>query len=356
MISFENLILAWKKARKGKTKKPYVIIFEQELFYNLMALHYELKYFFYHPKPLEAFVIRDPKTRKIHKSDFRDRIIHHAIVNILEPIFDKIFIHDSYANRIGKGALRAVQRFESFRRKETHNFTKEAFCLKADIYHYFQEVDLDILLRIIQMKIKDIRVLWIIKQILTNNANFEMKRERELSKKGMPLGNLTSQFFANIYLNELDYFIKHKLKANHYIRYVDDFVLISKSEEQLIKWKEQINEFLEIELKLKLHPQKSKIISLSKGIDFLGFRNFFHFRILRKRSIKKMHQKIANCENGNISYRELTASFQGWQAHALLANTFKLRKRVAQEIAKVRQKKTQEIKEQYKGRIFTHYL
>lgn len=176
MISFENLILAWKKARKGKTSKTYVIEFEKELFCNLMALHYELRFGTYYPKPLVAFVVRDPKTRKIHKSDFRDRIIHHAIVNILEPIFDKTFIYDSCANRVGKGNLFAIMRFENFQRKVTFNLTKEAFCLKADIKHYFQEVDCGILMKIIQNKISDNKVLELIQKV---NANFGIQRERE---------------------------------------------------------------------------------------------------------------------------------------------------------------------------------
>jgi len=151
IISFENLILAWQKARKGKTGKGYVIEFEQNLFYNLIALHYELKYGTYKPKPLVTFVLRDPKTRVISKSDFRDRIVHHAIVNILEPIFDRGFIYDSCANRIGKGNLFALKRFDYFKRKVSKNglIAKNPFqdnnyvvgyCLKADIKHYFYEV------------------------------------------------------------------------------------------------------------------------------------------------------------------------------------------------------------------------
>ncbi len=176
LISFENLILAWMKCRKGKTKKNYVKEFERELFCNLMALHYELKFDTYKPKSLKEFVLRDPKTRKIHKSEFRDRIIHHAIVNVLEPIFEKSFIHDSCANRIGKGTLFAIRRFEKFRRKVTRNFTKEAYCFKADIKHYFQEVDQEILIRLIRNKIVDERVLNLIQKI---NANFGSQRERD---------------------------------------------------------------------------------------------------------------------------------------------------------------------------------
>jgi len=227
IISLKNLTLAWKKARKGKTKKDYVKEFEENLAYNLKILHDELKSQTYKPKLLVTFVLRDPKTRKISKSDFRDRIVHHAIINILEPIFDKTFIYDSCANRKGKGNLFAIKRFEKFQRKVTNNFHSEAFCFKADIKHYFQEVNHEILLNIIRRKIKDEKVLWLINIILNN---FESKN------KGMPLGNLTSQFFANIYLNELDYFVKHKLKAKYYIRYVDDFILLNSSKNELLSW------------------------------------------------------------------------------------------------------------------------
>ena len=185
LISKENFSLAYRKARKGKTKKDYVKEFKLNLSNNLSALRAELNFHSYNPKPLETFIMRDPKTRKISKSDFRDRIVHHALVNILEPIFDKIFIHDSYANRKSKGTLKALQRFDKFKRKISRNgkvngwFNNnqvKGYCLKADIKHYFQTVDHEILLKIIRMKIKDARIIWLIKKIL---GNFERERERE---------------------------------------------------------------------------------------------------------------------------------------------------------------------------------
>ena len=178
IISYKNLILAWKKARKGKTKKDYVIEFEKNLKSNLLGLHYELKNKIYEPRELVHFILRDPKTRKISKSDFRDRVVHHAIVNILEPIFEKIFIYDSSANRKGKGNLFALERFEHFMNKVSRNGDTngwycenqiKGYCLKADIKHYFQEVNREILLSIIRKKIADEEVMWLIKQILNNN-------------------------------------------------------------------------------------------------------------------------------------------------------------------------------------------
>jgi len=321
IYNLSNLILAWRKARKGKTKKYYVIEFEKDTIGNLLKLQKELIEQTYSPKPLVTFILRDPKTRKISKSAFKDRIVHHAICNIIEPIFDKIFIYDSCANRIGKGNLFAIKRFEFFKRKVTNNFKTEAFCLKADIKHYFEEVDNEVLIKIIERKVKDEKIIWLIKQILFN----------KFIEKGMPLGNLTSQFFANVYLNDLDYFVKHKLKAKYYIRYVDDFVILHESKEQLEIWKQETNSFLIKKLRLELHPEKSKIISLSRGIDFVGFRNYWCFRIVRKRSIRKMLLKINDYEAGKISKEKLLESFNGWNAYAKWANSFVLK----QEFVKI---------------------
>jgi len=243
IYSLDNLILAWRKARKGKTKKDYIIEFESNLIKNLLKLQEELESRTYKPKPLVEFIIKDPKTRKISKSAFRDRVVHHALVRVIEPIFDKTFIYDSCANRIGKGNLFAVERFKQFVIRVSRNgkingwFNDnqvKGYCFKADIKHYFDEVDHEVLIRIIQRKIKDEQVIWLIKQILVNG----------FIEKGMPLGNLTSQFFANVYLNELDYFVKHNLKAKYYVRYVDDFVILRNSKGQLKIWKEEIDKFL----------------------------------------------------------------------------------------------------------------
>jgi hypothetical protein len=144
----------------------------------------------------------------------------------------------------------------------------------------------------------------------------------------MPLGNLTSQFFANVYLNELDYFVKHKLKAKYYIRYVDDFVILHNSKEQLEIWKKEIDIFLTQNLKLELHKDKSNIISLSKGIDFVGFRNFYYYRLLRKRNIRKMKSRINDFNKGQLKLENLVESFQGWNAYAKQANTYRLRKKL----------------------------
>ena len=169
LCSYENLELAYRKARRHKTLKPYVIEFESNLENNLLTLRSELLLHSYSPQPLKAFVVRDPKTRKISKSHFRDRVVHHALCNIIEPIFEKSFIYDSYANRINKGAHKAVERFDYFKRKASRNNSRTCYILKADIKHYFETVNHEILLKIIRRKIKDERIIWLIRTILQNH-------------------------------------------------------------------------------------------------------------------------------------------------------------------------------------------
>ena len=335
LCSDENLEHAFKKARKHKTQKPYVIKFEKNLNENLSILKTELLLHAYRPLPFQTFILRDPKTRKISKSEFRDRIVHHALIQVLEPIFDKIFIYDSCANRKGKGNLFAIKRFDEFKRKVSKNgklVTNSissnqiiGYCFKADIRHYFEEVDHETLLGMLGRKIRDKRVMWLINQIL---HNFNAK----IDGKGMPLGNLTSQFFANVYLNELDYFVKHVLKAKYYIRYVDDFVILHNSKRQLEIWHGLINKYLKEVLKIELHPEKSKIISLANGVDFVGFRNFYHHKLLRKRNTRKMINQIERCKSNEISYDQLIESFQGWRAYAKHANAHKLARRISSNI------------------------
>ncbi|MBS3080450.1 group II intron reverse transcriptase domain-containing protein [Candidatus Pacearchaeota archaeon] len=339
IYNLKNLISAWEKAKKGKTKKQDIKKFNENLAYNINILHDELKSETYYPKSLTTFILRDPKTRNISKSNIKDRIVHHALVGIIEPIFESVFIHDSCANRKGKGTLFALQRFEKFIRIVSKNNTKSCFVLKADIKHYFQEVNHEILISIIKRKIKDEKVLWLIERILEPG---NMKRETgkihyyldENIKniKGIPLGNLTSQFFANVYLNELDYFVKHKLKCKYYIRYVDDFVILHSSKKQLEEWKIEINNFLKERLKLELHPEKSRIIFLSRGIDFVGFRNFYYHKLLRKRNLKKMEIKINSFNEGLINYEKFIEIFQGWEAYALWADSHNAIKELIKKI------------------------
>ena len=343
VYSLGNIEFSFKKAKKRKSNKDYVKEFEKDLWKNLEDLKYELETLTYKPRPLKRFIVRDPKTRKIHASDFRDRVVYHALVNILEPIFDKTFIHDSYASRKNKGAHNAVLRFDKFKRKVSKNgrliknsFNKNniiGYALKADIKHYFETVDHKILLNIIRRKIKDNDIIWLIEQILNNF-------DTNIKGRGMPLGNLTSQFFANVYLNELDYFVKYNLKAKYYIRYVDDFVILDNDKEILEMYKDKINNYL-TNLKLELHPDKSNIIPLRNGLNFLGYRIFYHHKLLRKRNIRKFERKFNTrlkwYKEELLSYEEFKKSLQGWFGHAMWANTYKLRKRIIKILIKEKQ-------------------
>lgn len=333
LCSFENLFLAFRKARKGKSKKDYVIKFESDLKNNLKHLQDDLINKTYSPHSLKKFIIRDPKTRTIHSSIFRDRIVHHAIINILDPIYEKIFIYDSFASRKNKGSHEAVNRFECFMRKVSsngrliknsfNNNSIKGYVLKADFRHYFDSVNQEILINILRKKIDDEDLIWLIREVL---GNFEISE-----KTGMPLGNYTSQFFANVYLNELDYYVKHVLKAKYYIRYVDDFVILHKSKKRLEYFLEHIKNFLPC-LKIKLHPEKTEIYALRNGICFLGYRVFYYYKLLRERNIKHFMNRLRNnislCKNGEITKEQLESRIKGWEGYAKFGNTYNFREKL----------------------------
>lgn len=317
LCSKENIALAFKKARKRKTKKPYVIEFKNNLDENLELLRWELLSDTYKPRPLRTFIVREPKTRKIRKSYFRDRIVHHAICNILEPIFEKRFIYDSFANIKGKGTLNAIKRFDKFKQKVSKNNSRTCFVLKADIKHYFDEVNHNTLINILRKKVNDEKLISLISKVLKNHSDMV----------GMPLGNMTSQFFANVYLNELDQFVKNELKAKYYIRYVDDFLILHDHKDILEGYKESIDIFLKEKLQLELHATKTKILLLKRGILFLGFRNFPYHRLLRKANIITMKKKIAQRDYGSVC-----EFLEGWMAYANHADTYNLRNKIVKTV------------------------
>lgn len=348
LCSYENLELAFNNARKRKTLKDYVIEFEADFETNLNQLKYELESFTYTPAPLTTFTVRDPKTRRISASHFRDRIVHHALCNIITPIFEREFLYDSFANRKGKGTHAAIKRFEKFLRKLSLNRDQNiklgggvnwilnnnimGCALKADIKHYFDTVDHELLLKIIKRKIRDPNVIWLIRIILKNHKT-------NILGKGMPLGNLTSQFFANLYLHELDLFVKHKLKAKYYIRYVDDFVILHRDKKMLEKWKTEIDNFLDENLKIELHPEKSRIIYLKNGMTLLGFRVFYHHKLLKKSNARRIWKRLERFkqkyDKSEMKRGEVVQSLQGWLAYARFANTYHLRKKVVARFNKL---------------------
>ncbi|MFH1669131.1 MAG: reverse transcriptase/maturase family protein [Candidatus Woesearchaeota archaeon] len=339
IYNFENLEQGYWRAKKHKSNNPKVIEFEKHWRLNLCILLRELRTKTYNPLPLKKFVLRDPKTRLICVSDFRDRIVHHALINVLQPIFEPRFIFDSHASRKGKGTVTALKRFDQFKRKVTVNGKllsrhKNAndvigYALKADVRHYFQTVDHKVLLDIISKRVKDGQVMWLIKLILENY-------ESDVHGKGMPLGNWTSQFFANIYLNELDQFAKHRIKAKHYVRYVDDFVILHRSRTALQEYEQRIERFLSDVLKLELHPDKCQIVPLNRGISLLGFRVFYHHKLVRKRNLIKIQTKLSDAlegyRNKSIEAWEVLETLQGWSAYAMQGNTYNLRNKLCCEL------------------------
>jgi len=329
VYSEENLFKAYRKARKGKGKKYYVINFEKNLHFELSKLKSELKTGNYAPRPLNRFVIHDPKTRVIHAPDFRDRVVHHAINNILEPIFDRTFIYDSYASRKRKGTHAALQRFDAFKKKVSRNgmLVPSAvdnnmacgFVLKADIKHYFPSVNHAILICLIERKLSDKKLLTLLKKIIVEYATEK--------GRGMPLGALTSQMFANIYLNPLDHFVKERLSAKFYLRYLDDFVILHRSRKQLIEWKSEINTFLVSKLALELHNEKTSIFPMHRGVTLLGFRCFYYFRLPKKYSAGHFLKRLRKSDKNKAQ-----KIAEGWFAHISWGNTYKLRKKIKTEL------------------------
>lgn len=206
------------------------------------------------------------------------------------------------------------------------------FALKADVKHYFDTVDHAVLLSIFCKRLRDEDVLWLVDVILANHKTQE-------AGKGMPLGNLTSQFFANVYLSELDYFVKHELKVKYYLRYVDDFIILERNKALLQDYKFRINEFLKNELKLELHPEKSRIIALRRGVTLLGFRVFYHFRLLKKTNLRRVWKRLLVFEKKlakkEITKEKIMLSMAGWEGYAKMGNTFKLRQEIRGKVRKL---------------------
>lgn len=309
------MLSAWQKFKKGKSSKKDVLLFERNLEDNLFNLYYNLKDKTYKHSSYKHFYITDPKLRHISKAGVSDRIAHQALFNFLEPIFDKAFIFDSYSSRKEKGTHKAVFRLLKFIRKESKNYSQKCFIIKCDIKRFFDNIDHRILFGLIKNKIKNKDTLNLILEII---KSFCHKLE-----KGIPLGNITSQLFANIYLNELDQFVKHTLKVRYYIRFCDDFVIIDKSSEILKEKAKQINYFLQRNLKLSLHSNKIFIRKPNQGIDFLGYIILPHYLLLRtktkKRMFRNLEKKIENYKKGLITkekFNQSTQSYLGYLKHA----------------------------------------
>jgi retron-type reverse transcriptase len=309
IISVENLLGAWKEFKNGKRNKGDVALFECNLMNNIFELHYELKEKRYNHSSYKAFKINDPKPRDIHKSLVRDRLLHHAIYRQLYWFFDTKFIFDSYSCRVNKGTHKAMNRFRDFGRVVSRNNTRTCWVLKCDIRKFFASIDHDILKHIL---IKDIADRDILSLLFIVIDSFSARQDLAV---GLPLGNLTSQLLVNIYMNEFDQWVKHKLKARHYIRYADDFVFLHEDVNYLKNLMPKISEFLLTILKLSLHPDKVFIRTFSSGVDFLGWVHFPYHRVLRTSTKKRMLRKpklLGGDREVIYSYTGLLAHGNGW--------------------------------------------
>lgn len=325
VISLNNLFLAWDEFKVGKRKKSDVLLFERNLERNIFELHRELKYKAYRHGPYDSFSIRDPKPRNIHKALVRDRVVHHALCRILNPIFEPTLTPFSFSCRVGYGTHKGVNYLESAIRKSSKNNTMPCFVLKCDVKKFFDTVDRNTLNNLIFKKIKDKDARWLIKEII---GSYFSSYSTSQNKKGIPIGNLTSQLFANVYMNELDYFLKHKLRVGYYARYTDDFLIISNETDYLLKLIPKIVSFLKSSLLLKIHGEKLKIIKINRGVDFLGYISFPKYRLVRsktkKRILRRIDTKIKRYKDGLISRETLFQSFESCLGFLSHANTHEL--------------------------------
>ncbi|MFA5945992.1 MAG: reverse transcriptase domain-containing protein [Patescibacteria group bacterium] len=309
----ENLFKAWELFKRGKTSRDDVKKFSRNLEEHIYLLQNDLRTGVYRHGPYERFVVHDPKQRTIHKAQVRDRVVHQAIVNVIEPIFEKRFIHDSYSCRVSKGTHAAVTRFRSFLRSASVNNTRTVYILKCDVKKFFAAVDHQILLDLLRRHIDDGPTNLLLEYIVHTFSSSE--------GKGIPLGNLTSQLFANVYLHELDWYVKQTLRIQHYVRYCDDFVIITQSRDEAWMLAQKIEEFLHGHLTLDLHPNKVSVRTWKQGVDFLGYVLLPHATILRP---KTAYRAIGRVSEGNMSsYLGLCSHADAYELSCLLKNISK---------------------------------
>ncbi|MBN2097196.1 MAG: group II intron reverse transcriptase domain-containing protein [Candidatus Omnitrophica bacterium] len=320
ICSFENLLKAYERFRRGKKWRRDVLEFDYFCEKELLALQDELISLTWQPSPPKTFYIFEPRKRLIAAAALRDRIVHHAYCNVVEPIFDKRLIYDTYACRKDKGTLSALRRFGKFTRELLSYYDdSRIYFFKGDILKYFENIDHSILIKVIEKRIKDERTIWLTRKILGTGT-------------GIPIGNLTSQFFANLYLGELDQFIKHNLRVKHYIRYMDDFVILDVCKKRLGYLKAEIGGFLNDNLKLRIHPQKQVIAPLRRGIDLLGYRVYSTHKRLRRDNVRRFRKRLKlmryKYKMGKISLNQISSSIRGWIAYSRSARSFNLRKKL----------------------------
>lgn len=327
MCTFEELYQCYLNARRQKRYRDDIMEFTDRMEPNLFEIKRELENRTYEVGEYHTFFIKDPKTRLIMSLKFKDRIVQWAVYRELMPIYDKIFINDSYACRKGKGIHKAIARLQYWLRGVSRK-EGEWYFLKLDISKYFYRIDHAVLLDILRRRIDDEGLMWLLGQIIDNkNMRFglppgvgpdECSEEERLAERGMPIGNLTSQLFANIYLNELDQYCKHVLKIKRYIRYVDDIIIVGEDKKQLALLKDSLSLFLKERLHLDLNERKTIIRPVSLGIEFVGFRIWATHKKLKKqtarrciRRTKLMCKGLADKKYSHKEYQRVMASYNG---------------------------------------------
>ncbi len=328
IISAENLFAAWDAFKSDKKRKKDVLQFEWRLEENIFKLFRELKVKTYKHGIYSGFYITDPKRRHIHKAEVRDRILHHAVFNILNPIFEETYISASFSCRVGFGTHKGVNALERITRRVSQNGTKVCYVLKCDIRKFFDSVDHEILMGILEKRVKDPDTIWLLREIV---GSFDSGNSA-ISKVGVPIGNLTSQSFANIYMNEFDQFMKHELRVEDYLRYTDDFVIVSRDEAYLKALIPKISKFLRESLALELHPKKVFIRKLHQGIDFLGYLVFPKGTLVKTRTKRriftKLKRRVEEYRKGEIEKITLDQSLQSYLGMLSHADSHKLEERL----------------------------
>lgn len=332
LTSFENLYQAWRKAAKGKRKHPSVASFEMNLPDELIRLQRDLEQQTWQPSPYSSFHIRDPKKRLVSAAVFRDRVVHHALYNVTETLFENTFIADSYANRKGKGTHAALDKAQAYMRHYP-------YVLQCDLRQFFPSIDHAILESLLNRKIIDEKLRWLMRQIIKSGEGIHQNEYQMVyfpqddllaanRPRGLPIGNLTSQYWANVYLNELDQFVKRELHCRAYVRYVDDFLLFAENKHQLWQLKTAIRECL-CGLRLSLHEKSSTVYPVNNGLPFLGFRLYPDHRLLKRKNgvnfQRRLQRNYRAYARGELSYTDLNLRVQGWIAHVSKADTWGLR-------------------------------
>ena len=333
VTGFHNLLSAFRKAGRGKRDRPAVVAFEYDLEANLLGLQAELRDGSYRPGAYVSFPIHEPKRRLISAAPFRDRVVHHALCNVIEPLFERQFIFDTYANRTGKGTHRALDRCTYFMRRYK-------YALPMDVRQFFPSVDSAILLEILGRTLADEQAMGLVEKIIASGAGVQRDEYQMIyfpgddlfavcRPRGLPIGNLTSQFWANVYLNGLDHFIKRELKCRAYLRYVDDLLLFADDKETLHSWRGAAISYL-AGLRLTIHEDSAQPRPCRIGLPFLGFQVFPDHRRLKRRNVIKVRDRLKvlsdEYSHGAIDQDKVHASLQSWISHASHGDTWGLRR------------------------------